>query len=250
MADIWNYKDAYNSYRVVQAGNSIRLYRNNVLHSQWNAKNPMSGKLWDLFLISSLGLKDNLSHVLVLGAGGGAVINLIHYYYPDAYIHAIDLDNIHLDIAKKYFNINKRKCKLVHDDAEAWLRNYNGSKFDLIIDDVFNEINKVPYRSIDSKSSWIRVLLKNLTKNGILVFNFADRKERKSNFKLWKPWLENKNIAAASHYKCDNEVVHISNNKISRKDVVSMLKENNYNDYMKYMSNGTISYKTLTNIIR
>ena len=245
MAIKWSYKNTYNSYRVVQAGNSIRLYRNNVLHSQWNEKNPVSGKLWDLFLVSSLGVKNSLSSVLVLGAGGGAVINLLHHYYPEAYINAIDLDEIHLDVAKKFFKVNKRKCNLINDDSEAWLRNYSGPKFDLIIDDVFNEEDKIPYRSIDNKSSWINILLKNLTKNGVLVFNFADKKERKNNFKLWEQAIKKKNIALATHHKCDNEIVHISSTNISQKEVISVLKDNHSN-YMKYINSRVISYKTLT----
>jgi len=101
----WRYKNNEASYRVVEAGKSVRLYRNNVLHSQWNPNNPVSGKLWDLFLISALGLNMKVSDVLVLGAGGGSIINLIHHYFPQANIQAIDIDRIHLKVAKKILRL-------------------------------------------------------------------------------------------------------------------------------------------------
>jgi len=241
----WSFENKNACYRVTQAGNAIRLYRNNVLHSQWNPNNPVSGKLWDLFLISALGTKKNLSRVLVLGVGGGSVINLIHCYYPDAEIEAVDFDKIHLKVARKYFKVNTKKCELVYADAEEWLRKYRGKKYDLIIDDVFNEIDNIPYRSIEGKKNWAKMLLKNLKHKGILVFNFADKKEWNKSLKLWKLSLAGKNIGIATQHKCDNRIVHISAEDISRKRITHVFQQHNYSKYIKYLNNGTISYRSI-----
>ncbi len=227
-------------YRVIRFGNTVRLYRNYVLHSQWNFKQPVSGKLWDLFLISALGLNKNLSRVLVLGAGGGSVINLIHHFYPDAHIHAIDFDKTHLNVAKKYFKINAKKCVLIHADAEAWLLS-NNQRYDLIIDDVFSETDNIPYRSIDSKKHWVTLLSKHLGANGILVFNFADNAEWKKNYKLWQASLVEKNIAIATHHKCDNKIVHISNEEISLTNIKPNIQQ--HRDYLKYIRRRIFSYR-------
>lgn len=234
------------SYRVVRVGHTLRLYRNNVLHSQWNSKHAVTGKLWDLFLISVLGLNKNLQQVLVLGAGGGSVINLIHHYYPDANIDAIDYDQTHLDIAKKYFEIDTTKCKLICADAQEWLAKNKTHKYDLIIDDVFNEIDNIPYRSVKSNQNWAQYLLKSLNTKGVLVFNFADHCEWKSNFKLWNKHLSNKNVSVATHHKCDNKIVHLSAEDISLRTVKPVL--NTYKVYNRYFVNKTISYRTVNKL--
>ncbi len=74
MALIWQKQNHATDYRVVRAGASIRLYRNGVLHSQWNPRQPVKGNLWELFLLSSLGNEGALKRALVLGLGGGAVV--------------------------------------------------------------------------------------------------------------------------------------------------------------------------------
>ena len=244
MSKEWDYVKHNTYYRVTRAGNAIRLYRNNVLHSQWNPKRPVSGKLWDLFLISALGAKRDLSRILVLGAGGGSVINLIHTYFPDAYVDAIDLDKVHLKVAKKFFGLNTSKCQLIHDDAQSWLKKYNGKKYDLIIDDVFTESENIPFRSIQAKCEWMKQLLKNLNKNGVVVFNFADQKEWNKSRRAWKHLIGQFNVAIATHYLCENKIVHISKNDISYKNVMKTLKENHCNNYLKYFNNGTISYQS------
>lgn len=244
MSTCWSFENKHARYRVAQAGNAIRLYRNNVLHSQWNPKNPVSGKLWDLFLISVLVSKEKLSRVLVLGVGGGSVINLIHHYYPDAEIKAVDFDKTHLKVARKYFKVNTKKCELICADAEEWLRKYRGKKYDLIIDDVFNEIDNIPYRSIEGKKNWAKVLLKNLKHKGILVFNFADKKEWNKSFKLWKHSLASNNIGIATQHKCDNRIVHISSEDISHKRITHVLQHHKCSEYIKYLNNGTISYRS------
>lgn len=239
----WSYKNEDNSYRVVEVGNAVRLYRNNVLHSQWNPKKPVSGKLWDLFLVSVLGLKVEVSNVLVLGAGGGSVINLIHYFYPKAKIFAVDVDELHLKIAKKYFRINTKNCSLIHADAEQWLKCYKGKKFDLIIDDVFTEINDIPFRSIEDNKNWAKYLLRTLKSDGFIVFNFADKKEWKKNFNLWNKSVKNKYIGVAAHYKCENKIVHLSKQDISYRNIKSGLVA--CEEYKMYLKKSVISYQTV-----
>ena len=121
MAVIWEKNQGETNYKVTRAGSAIRLYRNNVLHSQWNPRKPISGKLWDLFLLSSFEDR-KLSRVLVLGAGGGAIVNLIHHYFPKAHVDAIDLDKVHLYVAKKYFKVSNKYCNIVHMEAQRWLK--------------------------------------------------------------------------------------------------------------------------------
>ncbi len=247
MAVIWKKTKGETSYKVTKAGSAVRLYRNNVLHSQWNENNPISGKLWDLFLLSSLNSEKSIDKVLVLGAGGGAVINLIHCLFPKCHVDAIDLDKTHLYVARKYFKVSKKYCRLIHDDVKNWLPNNENKQYDLIIDDVFFESNNIPYRSVKVQAIWIEKLLKKLTKQGVLVINFADNKEwNKSRKKLANRRLVNQyKFAISSHSTCDNKVVHIAKKQLSKKIIKQRFDSAICQRYMKILNNGKISYKKL-----
>ena len=177
MSFLWSKKVDQIQYRVTQAGHSLRLYRNGVLHSQWNPAHAVRGSLWDLFLLTSFNPRHDVRRVLVLGAGGGAVINLVHHFFPESQIDAIDSDSTHLYVAKKFFKVDVERCSLIQADASSWLEEKSGREYDLIIDDIFSEVNRVPFRSVSAESGWVKRLLRLLTKDGVLVMNFADQKE-------------------------------------------------------------------------
>jgi spermidine synthase len=251
MAVIWKKNKGEAKYKVTNAGNAVRLYRNKVLHSQWNASQPISGKLWDLFLLSSLDFEKPINKVLVLGAGGGAIINLIHHFFPTCYVDAIDLDDIHLYVAKKYFRVSKKYCRLIHSDVKAWLASNQNKKYDLIIDDVFFESDSIPYRSIQAQALWVEDLLGRLNKQGSLVINFADKKEwAKSRKQLLKSGLtQSYKFAIATHYACDNRILHISKKRLAEKTIRQSLKKDASRQYMRYLNDGTITYKKLTKMV-
>lgn len=217
MALIWKKCVGDTSYQVTKAGNSIRLYRNGVLHSQWNPKNRLRGQLWELFLLSSFSDQHKIERALVLGVGGGAVINLIHYFFPAARVDAIDVDATHLYVAKKFFKVDGKRCHLIHADASRWLRGNNRGKYDLIIDDVFSEVNQVPHRSVSAEGQWIRKLLRQLSSEGVLVMNFADQQEwslcRKN--ESVKQLLDSYEVGVVMHNACQNRIVHISRRALS-----------------------------------
>lgn len=245
MALIWSKQQGKTTYKVARAGHSIRLYRNGVLHSQWNPKSPIQGNLWELFLLTSLRPNAIISKVLVLGAGGGAVVKLLHHFYPEAYIDAIELDKVHIQVAKKYFRVNTRKCNLINADANIWLKKNRETKYDLIIDDVFHEKNQSPIRSISIRNSWLKSLLKRLKKQGILVINFADQQDwKKCRKNLMKDKIAQQyQIAMACHHKCQNKIVHIAQRSLSATLVKSDLAESMGKTYLKYLRKGVLSYR-------
>ncbi len=247
MTVIWEKIKGNTRYKVAKVGNAVRLYRNKVLHSQWNASKPVSGKLWDLFLLSSLDNEKPIKKVLVLGAGGGSIINLIHHFFPKCYVDAIDLDDTHLYIARKYFKVSKKYCTLIHDDVKAWLEINQSEKYDLIIDDVFFESDSIPYRSIQAQASWVEKLLTMLNKQGVLVINFADKKEwAKSRKQLMQKKLTEKyQFGVATHYACDNRIIHVSENELSNKAIKKNLNNKSRQQYMRNLNDGTITYRKL-----
>lgn len=205
-------------YEVRSAGNSLRLYTNGVFHSQYNSESPASGSVWDLlFLPAFFSNPISIKNVLVLGVGGGAVIRqLLHFVQPES-ITGVELDPVHLYIARRFFKIDKKQINLQLGDAVQWLRQYSGPKFDYIVDDLFTDVSGEPERAVAADKEWFFLLLKNLSSKGVLAMNFVSPKELrkcayfsnkqvktqfKSAFKLETPSNENA-IGAFSKQACN-----------------------------------------------
>ena len=245
MAVLWEKSCNDSTYKVTQAGNAIRLYRNQVLHSQWNPKAPISGKIWDIFLLSSIGQQLQIQNALVLGAGGGSVINLIHYFYPEAIVDAVDLDKNQLYAAKKFFKVSDSNTHLINQNVIDWAKKKNKKKYDLIVDDVFFETNNSPFRSVDVKKQWASELLKRLTTHGNLVINFADLSEWKRDRKyIEKIALQKKyNIGVGIQNSCENRIVFLSKNCLAAKILKRQLVNAKSKPFLTCWKNGMFTYK-------
>lgn len=162
-------------YQVRSAGRTRRLYTNGVFHSQYNPSSPVAGSVWDLLLLPAFMQRlCSVKRVLVLGVGGGAVIKqLQHFLSPEAIV-GVELNPVHLEVATRFFGVKGVGVELIHADAVTWLERYKGPDFDLIIDDLFGEIDGEPSRAVAADSQWCGVLLKHLAEDGALVMNFDE----------------------------------------------------------------------------
>ncbi|MDH5325706.1 MAG: fused MFS/spermidine synthase [Gammaproteobacteria bacterium] len=180
MAVLWSKVVDDTRYEVRTAGKSLRLYTNGVFHSQYNADSPASGSVWDLlFLPAYLSNPATIKNVLVLGVGGGAVVRQLQHFLHPTRITGVELDPMHLYIAKRFFKINRPNTYLYEHDAVHWLRSYQGPKFDYIVDDLFSDASGEPERAVEADHGWFSLLLKHLSSNGVLVMNFVSAKELK-----------------------------------------------------------------------
>lgn len=99
-------------------------------------------KLWD-HAIRIFGLpkdEDKPTAVLVLGVGGGSVIELLANRLPRAHITAVDIDSLMITIAKQQFGVDKiANVRLVEADANIYVQQCRkqGRYFDIVVVDVF-----------------------------------------------------------------------------------------------------------------
>ena len=181
MGIVWQKRSGVDLYEVRSAGNSLRLYRNGVLHTQYNPRYPVGGNLWDLFLIPAFFYEPvAIRRVLVLGVGGGAVIRLLNRFVRPEEMIGVELNPLHISIARRFFGIGRRQARLVHADAMKWVRDYRGPAFDMIVDDVFGEESGEPKRAVTADRHWCSRLRSLLSPRGVLVMNFATRAELES----------------------------------------------------------------------
>ena len=181
MAIIWQKTINNTRYEVRAAGQTRRLYTDGVFHSQYNPDHAVTGGVWDVLMLPAFFYPQNtLQRVLVLGVGGGAAIHLLQRYIKPAEIIGVELNPVHIMIAKRYFGISSKQVRLVQADAIKWLEDYSGPPFDMIIDDLFGEKDGEPVRAIKANKQWFEKLNSHLSPEGVLVMNFISSKDLKN----------------------------------------------------------------------
>lgn len=144
---------------------------------------PQSGaeitSMWEKIIKRIKKQELRIKNCLVLGIGGGDVIKIIRKYYKDAEIIGVDNDPTMIDIAKKYFDLDRvSKCKIVISDALDFVKKVK-TKFDLIVVDLYlGRLNPQKTREID----FMKNLKKILAAGGLILYNSHYRKDNPSEF--------------------------------------------------------------------
>ncbi|KKQ77292.1 MAG: hypothetical protein UT00_C0015G0003 [Parcubacteria group bacterium GW2011_GWA1_38_7] len=119
--------------------------------------------------------KESINNCLILGLGGGTVVKLILKYWPKARITGVDIDQVIINLGKKYLDL--KKVKIIIKDAYIFKNEIN---YDLLIVDLYKG-DKFPKKFETLK------FLKTLTKNKIVIFNrlyYKDKKEEANKFEV------------------------------------------------------------------
>lgn len=113
----------------------------------------------------------NASSILLLGLGGGCVIETLRKEMDyQQYIMAVEIDPVVIDIAKDEFGIAASEhLEIVCDDAETFM-SLNTKKFDLILVDLFIDL-QVPSQFL-KQNFWLRVI-GSVESKGSVIFNMA-----------------------------------------------------------------------------
>ncbi len=125
--------------------------------------------------ILKFGLKkinlSKLNSVLILGLGGGSVIETLQQDFNySGLIEAVEIDPVIIDIAKIEFDIEQNETLKIHcADAYEFVKDHSRT-FDLIIVDLYIDLD-VPNKFLDFEF-WDNILaLKN--SSGSIIFNAA-----------------------------------------------------------------------------
>lgn len=172
MALVWMAREGDDRYEVRRAGETLRLYTNGVFHSQYNPFQPVTGGVWDTLMLPALArAPERCRRVLVLGVGGGAVLRQLQYFVRPTLMVGIELNPVHLSVARRFFGLKGPSISLHQADALVWVEHYQGPVFDLVIDDLFGHAGGEPERVVAPDARWCGRLLKLLAPDGTLVIN-------------------------------------------------------------------------------
>lgn len=177
---VWSGSRGGSQYELRSAGNSLRLYRNGVFHSQYNGARPLNGGVWDmLWLPLCARPRESIRSVLMLGVGCGAALKKIADYFPGVTLTGVDLDSQHLRLARRYIGLRGKNTRLHCADARKWLAATGAGRFDVIIDDLFADRDGVPERALPLDEDWCGLLRSRLAADGMLVANCVKAGEAK-----------------------------------------------------------------------
>ncbi|MFQ5643422.1 MAG: oxidoreductase, partial [Thiogranum sp.] len=156
MSVLWARSTGGIRYEVRQAGRSLRLYTNGVLHSQYNPGRPLTGSVWDLLFLPAFFYPPGaIRRVLVLGVGGGAVIQQLRRFVQPDLIIGVELNAVHLSVARRFFALKGKGVQLIRANAVDWVQQYRGAPFDMIIDDLFGDADGEPQRAVFADRAWV-----------------------------------------------------------------------------------------------
>jgi spermidine synthase len=177
VALLWRKQKDGTTYEVRSAGRTRRLYTDGVFHSQLNLGRPVNGGLWDLLVLPAFLVPEGrVRRVLVLGVGGGAVLRQLQHFFEPEVLVGVELDPVHLYVARRFFGLRGRNFELHQADAVAWVESYEGPPFDLIVDDLYGQVDGEPVRA-KAGARWMSTLTRRLCRHGVLVMNFVARHE-------------------------------------------------------------------------
>lgn len=222
MALLWCYRDQDdNWYEVRTAGSSLRLYTNGVFHSQYNSRRALGGGIWDLLVLAGfLCPPTGRERVLVLGVGGGAAIRQWNELLSPALIVGVELNPVHLHVARTFFQVDAPNVTLLEADACRWLQAYRGPGFDVVIDDLFGDQDGAPARAVPADAPWCLELRRLLNPGGRLVMNFDRETELKRSAPVANPQVR-RHFAAGLNLSIQHYANHIGVFCLDRPDLAA-----------------------------
>jgi len=172
---IWRATSGDVVYEVRAKGEALRLYANDIQHSEYHPQKLVTGSVWDLLWLPVLFHEPAACRrVLVLGLGGGTLIPPLRYLLGPVEIIAAEKDPLHLEVAREVFHVGDDQLTMVCDDARDWVVRWQGEPFDLVVEDLFAPADRSVSRAIKASGSWFGDLSRLVSAEGSLVMNFGD----------------------------------------------------------------------------
>ena len=140
-------------------------------------------------LLASLYVNPKPERILVIGLGGGALINTLMTLLPNAKIDVVDLNPAIEKVAKDFFNFRpNNNTNIVIKDGYEFVKSCE-QKYNLIILDVFDKDN-IPAQFVTS--DFVDMTKSILTNDGLIAVNSYKRYSRnKLECKLYKERFAN-----------------------------------------------------------
>ena len=117
--------------------------------------------------------------ILVVGLGGGSLVQFLLKFYPECEIDVVELRERVISVAQNYFLLpeNSDKLSIIHEDALPYVESLaqkQNKSYDIIMIDAFDQWGPA---DINQDMQFVLNCQSLLNKNGVLSFNLWNRRE-------------------------------------------------------------------------
>lgn len=110
------------------------------------------------------------AHITILGLGGGVVANAFLHLLPECQIHAVELRQAVVDVAREYFDLSESpRLKVTIEDARNALEALPDGQTDLILADMYSAERMSP---IQVQREFIKQCSRVLSDSGWISLNY------------------------------------------------------------------------------
>lgn len=112
----------------------------------------------------------NPQHATVLGLGGGVMAGALLHLYPECQIHAVELRQAVLDVARGYFGLpESERLKVTIADARVALNTLPEAGTDMVFADLYNADRMSPAQA---QRQFVEACSRALSHKGWLILNY------------------------------------------------------------------------------
>ncbi|MCP5161008.1 MAG: spermine synthase [Hahellaceae bacterium] len=122
-------------------------------------------------------------HITLLGLGGGSLLRSFFWLLPEVNVHAIELREKVIEVAKNYFSLpESERIVISHNDARHYLKASTPQCTDLIMADMYHASGM---NTLQTQKLFVSACQRMLTDRGWLVINFHRMPDFDSRFFRW-----------------------------------------------------------------
>ena len=136
-------------------------------------------------MMTTLFLKDNPKRILIIGLGGGSMVNALNILVPNATIDIVEINPALPSIAQKYFNLKvDGNNKIIIKDGVEFVKNAPEKEYEIVLIDAFDKDYIPPALLSDEFMQNIKKVMK---ENGAVAINtFIESKYQDLESNLFK----------------------------------------------------------------
>lgn len=243
MAVVWRASRHGVNYEVRSQGRTLRLFANGVQHSEYHPQRLVTGSVWDLlWLPAFFSAPGSIRRVLILGLGGGSLIPPLMQLIQPVEVDAVDLDPLHLEVAQRFFEIDRYAITCHCADAVEFAEQWQGEPFDLVIEDLFPPADRTVSRAVNATGSWFGTLSRLVSRHGTLVMNFGDWVEYRDSWtatdKAMRGWTQRFRFSTPD---CHNAVLAWTRDSADSTELRARLKQ--HEQLAQALETGKLNYR-------
>lgn len=210
------HSDINGDIEVLQEGNTRRLRVNNVTQSI-NFDSPLAQQMcWGWMVEIIKGEQPDLKSILILGLGGGTVQHLVAAEFPGVYIVSVDIDPVMVDVASKYFNVDKipnhkilieDACRIIVEPEEFEL---GFRSFNAVVVDIYCGMD---YPELGKSGNFLSHVAKMTMKEGLVMINRVYLEDYQRDVDIFVDQVENflrdvKTVVVPGKTNADNMLIY------------------------------------------